>query len=70
MTVGNDSKYNFLPKNLCPRTESLKTTLERVIPFWETSIAPRVKSGEKIIIVAHGNSVCFIYLLNFHYLNL
>lgn len=53
----NDPKYAFLAKELCPRTESLKTTLERVIPFWAKSIAPRILSGENLIIAAHGNSL-------------
>jgi 2,3-bisphosphoglycerate-dependent phosphoglycerate mutase len=35
----------------------LKTTLERVIPFWAKSIAPRILSGENLIIAAHGNSL-------------
>ena len=56
--TANDSKYAFLAKDKCPRTESLKTTLERVIPFWHASIAPRIVKGEKLIIAAHGNSVC------------
>ena len=50
-------QYAFLAKELCPRTESLKTTLERVIPFWAKSIAPRILSGENLIIAAHGNSL-------------
>lgn len=53
----NDPKYAFLSKKLCPRTESLKTTLERVVPFWTNSIAPRILKGEKLIIAAHGNSL-------------
>lgn len=53
----NDGKYAFLSRRLCPRTESLKTTLERVIPFWEKFIAPRIKKGEKLVIAAHGNSL-------------
>ena len=53
----NDSKYSFLPKDKCPRTESLKTTLERVVPYWINHIIPRIKSGENLLIVAHGNSL-------------
>merc|ERR1712196_224514 len=53
----NDPKYSFLPKDACPRTESLKTTLQRVIPFWERSIAPRINRGQKVVVVAHGNSL-------------
>ena len=40
-----------------PATESLKTTLERVAPYWETNIVPRLKAGENVLITAHGNSL-------------
>lgn len=40
-----------------PNGESLKNTLERVLPYWETAIFPRVRKGERLIIVAHGNSL-------------
>jgi 2,3-bisphosphoglycerate-dependent phosphoglycerate mutase len=40
-----------------PATESLKTTLDRVLPYWEAEIAPRLKAGETILIAAHGNSL-------------
>ena len=40
-----------------PSTESLATTLERVIPCWEEEIAPRLKRGENVLIAAHGNSL-------------
>lgn len=40
-----------------PATESLKTTLERVLPYWEAEIAPRLKAGETILVAAHGNSL-------------
>ena len=40
-----------------PDTESLKTTLERVLPYWESTIAPDVASGKTILIAAHGNSL-------------
>jgi len=40
-----------------PATESLKTTLERVKPYWEEHIAPRLRAGENVLIVAHGNSL-------------
>ena len=49
-----------------PSTECLKDTVERVLPFWETDIAPALKSGKKILIAAHGNSLraVFKYLNN------
>jgi 2,3-bisphosphoglycerate-dependent phosphoglycerate mutase len=40
-----------------PATESLKTTLDRVLPYWEAEIAPKLKAGETILVAAHGNSL-------------
>jgi 2,3-bisphosphoglycerate-dependent phosphoglycerate mutase len=40
-----------------PKTESLKTTLTRVLPYWNAEIAPKLKAGENILIAAHGNSL-------------
>ena len=40
-----------------PDTESLKTTLERVLPYWDGEIAPKLEAGETILIGAHGNSL-------------
>ncbi len=40
-----------------PTTESLKTTLARVVPYWRREIAPRLAAGETVLIVAHGNSL-------------
>ncbi|KQS57517.1 phosphoglyceromutase [Brevundimonas sp. Leaf363] len=40
-----------------PSTESLKTTLDRVLPYWNEAIAPRLKAGEDVLIAAHGNSL-------------
>ena len=40
-----------------PATESLKTTLERVLPYWTGEIAPRLAAGETLLVVAHGNSL-------------
>ena len=40
-----------------PDTESLKTTLDRVLPYWEAEIAPRLQAGEDVLIAAHGNSL-------------
>ncbi len=40
-----------------PATESLKTTLERVLPYWEAAIAPRLAAGETVMVAAHGNSL-------------
>ena len=38
-------------------TKSLKTTIDRVIPYWNETIVPTVKSGKQVIVVAHGNSL-------------
>ncbi|MDI7776240.1 2,3-diphosphoglycerate-dependent phosphoglycerate mutase [Asticcacaulis sp. EMRT-3] len=40
-----------------PDTESLKTTLDRVLPMWAGEIAPRLKSGKTVLVAAHGNSI-------------
>ena len=40
-----------------PLTESLKTTLERVLPYWENQIAPRLRAGRPVLVAAHGNSL-------------
>jgi 2,3-bisphosphoglycerate-dependent phosphoglycerate mutase len=48
-----------------PQTESLKTTLDRVQPYWEGEIAPRLSAGETVLIAAHGNSLRAIVKLLF-----
>jgi 2,3-bisphosphoglycerate-dependent phosphoglycerate mutase len=48
-----------------PDTESLATTLDRVRPYWESDIAPKLKSGETILVAAHGNSLRAIVKLLF-----
>ena len=54
---GHDSRYATVPASQLPATESLAITIERVIPYWLETIRPRVESGEKVIIAAHGNSL-------------
>ncbi|MDC7684735.1 2,3-diphosphoglycerate-dependent phosphoglycerate mutase [Asticcacaulis sp. BYS171W] len=49
-----------------PVTESLKTTLDRVLPFWESDIAPALKSGDTVLVAAHGNSIRAIIKLLFN----
>ncbi len=51
-----DPRYKLYGCNV-PATESLKLTLERVQPYFEKEIAPRLKAGESLMIVAHGNSL-------------
>ena len=53
----NDPRYRNLPKEVIPLTESLKTTIERVLPYWEAEIAPKIRAGQRLIISAHGNSI-------------
>jgi 2,3-bisphosphoglycerate-dependent phosphoglycerate mutase len=48
-----------------PATESLKTTLDRVEPYWRQEIAPRLKAGETVLVAAHGNSLRAIVKLLF-----
>jgi len=48
-----------------PDTESLKTTLDRVEPYWNAEIAPHLKSGETVLVAAHGNSLRAIVKLLF-----
>ena len=53
----HDARYAGLPPSLLPGTESLKTTLTRVLPYWEERIAPELLSGRNVIVAAHGNSL-------------
>lgn len=54
---GNDPRYKELSESELPLTECLKDTVARFVPYWEGTIAPMVKSGKKVLIVAHGNSL-------------
>lgn len=54
---GKDRRYADLTKNELPLTESLKDTVARFVPYWQETIAPQVKAGKRVIIVAHGNSL-------------
>ncbi len=56
LETGNP-RYANLPPAQFPRTECLKDTVERFLPYWHETIAPMVKSGKKVIIAAHGNSL-------------
>lgn len=61
----HDPRYAALPDTDLPASESLATTLERVQPYWEGEIVPRLKSGEDILVSAHGNSLRAIVKLLF-----
>jgi len=54
---GKDPRYKCVPKELLPKTECLKDTVDRFLPYWHETIAPSVKQGKKVIIAAHGNSL-------------
>jgi len=56
LETGNP-RYADLPPAQFPRTECLKDTVDRFLPYWHDTIAPAVKSGKKVIIAAHGNSL-------------
>ena len=52
-----DPRYAALAPEELPATESLKITLERVLPYWHSTLTPVIKSGKRVIIAAHGNSI-------------
>ncbi len=54
---GNDPRYASLSATDLPLTECLKDTVGRFLPYWHETIVPTIKSGEKVIIAAHGNSL-------------
>ena len=57
----NDPRYAGLDRNALPATESLATTLERVLPYWHDAIAPDLKAGRTVLVAAHGNSLRALY---------
>lgn len=54
---GNDPRYKDLDEKDIPLTESLKDTVARFLPYWHETIVPTIKSGKRVIIAAHGNSL-------------
>lgn len=54
---GKDPRYASLSEDELPVTECLKDTVARVLPYWESTIAPEIKAGKKLVIAAHGNSL-------------
>ncbi len=52
-----DRRYASLTPGQLPATESLKITLERVLPYWNSTLALEIKSGRRLLVVAHGNSI-------------
>lgn len=61
-----DKRYENLSDEECPRGESLKDTIARVLPYWNEVISKDIKAGKNVIIAAHGNSLRALikYLLN------
>lgn len=63
--LAKDSEYDFskdllyadVPHSLIPKSECLKDVCERVMPYFEETIAPRLKKGDNVLVVAHGNSL-------------
>ena len=54
---GHDPRYKDLSEDEIPLTECLKDTVERMLPYWHSTIAPAIKSGKRVIVAAHGNSL-------------
>ncbi|MEZ5659029.1 MAG: 2,3-diphosphoglycerate-dependent phosphoglycerate mutase [Burkholderiaceae bacterium] len=52
-----DPRYAGVDPALIPRTECLQDTVARVVPFWESSIAPAIRTGRQVLVAAHGNSL-------------
>lgn len=57
MLPANDPKYQAIEGANTIKAESLATTLDRVLPFWHSEIAPTISSGKNVLIAAHGNSL-------------
>jgi 2,3-bisphosphoglycerate-dependent phosphoglycerate mutase len=54
---GHESRYKNMNEKDVPKTESLKDTVARFLPYWHEVIAPTIKTGKKVLISAHGNSL-------------
>ena len=55
--ASRDPRYKWIPRGQVPRTECLKDTVARVVPYWSEHIAPRVAAGQRVLVAAHGNSL-------------
>jgi 2,3-bisphosphoglycerate-dependent phosphoglycerate mutase len=55
--AGGDPRYATLAAAEVPLTECLKDTVARVLPYWETAIAPAMRAGKRVLLAAHGNSM-------------
>ena len=54
---GGDPRYADLAADELPLAEALKDTVDRLLPYWEGAIAPAIRSGQRVLIAAHGNSL-------------
>ena len=52
-----ERRYAAVPREQLPLSESLKDTVARVVPYWQSRIAPRITAGERVLVAAHGNSL-------------
>ena len=55
--AARDPRYASLPPGDLPLTESLKDTVARFLPYWDDAIAPAIRTGQRVLIAAHGNSL-------------
>jgi len=55
--LGKDARYLAIEGGKFPKSEALKNTVERVVPYFQTEIAAKIKAGKRLIIAAHGNSL-------------
>lgn len=51
---GNDPRYAAIPKADLPRAESLATTMERVLPYWQETLLPSLRQGQSLLVITHG----------------
>ncbi|MGH8212230.1 MAG: 2,3-bisphosphoglycerate-dependent phosphoglycerate mutase, partial [Rhodanobacteraceae bacterium] len=56
-TFANDPRYAGLSPEQIPLTECLKDTVARVLPYWHEVLAPAIRAGQRVLVVAHGNSL-------------
>ena len=55
--LGKDPRYCHIEPDKFPKAECLKDTVQRVVPYFQSDIIPKIKNGKRIIIAAHGNSL-------------
>ncbi|MEP7212442.1 MAG: 2,3-diphosphoglycerate-dependent phosphoglycerate mutase [Acidobacteriota bacterium] len=55
--LGNDPRYRSIEKGKFPKSECLKDTVARTVPYFQSEILPKVAAGKKLLVAAHGNSL-------------